>query len=377
MRIRVSVFCVPFLVFMIILCFYVIAEAAGSDRDAIITKELDCVAHNLSKDKGLDWAEVCYTKERSMYEADPVFVNADNPAPALTDEYDMDAHNAPYTRFEKEPPETNYYYRFFDLENPLNTIEFGTEAFSYWYEEELFMELEGYMWGVYAVYTHRSSFNEHFETWKDAFSTENAINVFRIDVRGSYGLLDYDSNGSGTNDDEDHYTFEIRGILGEDIPVNDTLRVTPYFGVGYRYLLDDNGGGATSTGALTYDRESQYCYVPLGIEAEKKLNDNWSLGANLEFDLFIDGQQKSHLGDAIEGFDTVSNDQKDGYGFRGSVRLVREGENVDFSVEPFFRYWHIEDSEISLVTYSGVAVGYGLEPENETSELGVKISARF
>lgn len=41
------------------------------------------------------------------------------------------------------------------------------------------------------------------------------------------------------------------------------------------------------------------------------------------------------------------------------------------------RYWNIEDSEETAITYSGTLIGYGYEPENNTIEYGVKLAVKF
>ena len=103
------------------------------------------------------------------------------------------------------------------------------------------------------------------------------------------------------------------------------------------------------------------------------MKNDWSWGVTVEYDVFIDGNQTSHLEDGNVGYDTSTNDQNDGYGLRGSVRVMKQTDAIDFFVEPFVRYWDIEDSEVSLTTVNGAVVGAGLEPTNNTTEYGLKI----
>ncbi|MBZ0165495.1 MAG: hypothetical protein K8I00_01720, partial [Candidatus Omnitrophica bacterium] len=146
---------------------------------------------------------------------------------------------------------------------------------------------------------------------------------------------------------------------------------------GYRYLNDDSAGKRTTTGAAGYERESNYLYLPLGIGYTLPLEEGWTVAAKVEYDVFLTGEQKSHLGDAITGLNTVKNDQDSGWGVRGSVKISRETERFDFFVEPYIRYWEADDSEISAITYSGVLVGFGLEPENNSLETGARIGISF
>lgn len=50
-------------------------------------------------------------------------------------------------------------------------------------------------------------------------------------------------------------------------------------------------------------------------------------------------------------------------------------KEVDFLIEPFVRYWNIEQSETENITYSGALWGYGWEPENNSTEIGIRLSA--
>jgi hypothetical protein len=46
-------------------------------------------------------------------------------------------------------------------------------------------------------------------------------------------------------------------------------------------------------------------------------------------------------------------------------------------IEPFIRYWSIQESEERDITYSGILIGSGVEPKNYSMEYGVKISVCF
>ena len=173
------------------------------------------------------------------------------------------------------------------------------------------------------------------------------------------------------------YCAEIRGMAGYDFKFSDDILLTPYFGIGYRYLNDDSSGKITSTGAAGYERESNYIYSPLGIECTLQTDDDWSIGITTEYDIFWQGRQISHLNDANSAYNQVKNTQNDGYGARGSLKLKKKSQKLDFTIEPFIRYWNIKKSNDSNVTYSGVIIGYGYEPKNNTTEYGVKFGLYF
>ncbi|OGW98450.1 MAG: hypothetical protein A2Z81_08360 [Omnitrophica WOR_2 bacterium GWA2_45_18] len=247
-------------------------------------------------------------------------------------------------------------------EKSKKTFELGTEASWIKYEEPDVMEEEGVMGGLNASLSER---------WANHV-------VVQADGHINWGSVDYDSNGTGSIDNISDFLGEARVSAGYDFYVLEASRVTPYVGFGYRYLLDEIGGETSSTGALGYDRESNYFYVPIGFETQTAINDSWRLGFTLEYDLFISGKQKSHLEDAIAGLDTLENDQDEGWGARGSIRLTKVSDRFDFFLEPFVRYWNIAQSDTKSITYSGTPIGVvGYEPKNNSTQGGVKLGMQF
>lgn len=239
---------------------------------------------------------------------------------------------------------------------PKYSFDLGTEISYIKYKEPGVMREEGVMSGIDASYTYHSGI------------------MLRADGRYSYGQVDY--KNSGTLDNVDDYMLEFRGLGGYDFAVLKATTLTPYIGIGYRYLNDDLKG-TSSTGALGYERESNYIYSPIGVETITDLDEGWSIGATLEYDIFWKGIQKSHLSDTGLGLNDVENNQNKGFGIRGSIKLLKKAEKFDVVVEPFIRYWNIKKSEETPITYSGTIIGYGYEPKNNSTEIGCKLAIKF
>lgn len=260
---------------------------------------------------------------------------------------------------------------------PKDSFEIGTEISYFEYEEPNFMEEDGVLAGIFGTYTRTIHENQPHQGFGDLFRGGNGFNSFTVDARFLYGKVDYTSTNTGSLDSIDDFLFEIRGLTGYDFPLSNDRLITLFLGLGYRYLNDDSSGDLTTTGAAGYERESNYLYLPVGVRFFTPVDEAWSVTASVEYDWFLTGQQDSHLEDAIAGLNTIENDQKDGWGVRGSVKIKREGERFDFFVEPYVRYWKVDDSEVSPITYMGVAVGFGLEPENNSMETGARIGLSF
>jgi hypothetical protein len=240
----------------------------------------------------------------------------------------------------------------------------GPEIYSFKYKEPGIMEEEGIFYGIHFGCTSRE--------WISAppKNSSKGGGMFRAEGRLAFGQVDYDG-GLGDLDTGEIYpysinnindlVFEGRFLLGADMLIRDTLG-TIYSGIGYRYLNDD-----PSFDPYSYERESNYLYIPLGSEIYTSFKADWYWGARIEFDYLLWGMQRSHLSDI--GYYDVDNRQNSGYGYRASVRFEHKSNDAVFAIEPFFRYWDIDDSEVEYAGYGF----YGLEPANETKEIGIQL----
>ena len=243
-------------------------------------------------------------------------------------------------------------------------FDIGPEVYSFEYEEPGLMDEEGIFYGIRLGYTDR----EWVPTSQQAIPSDGG-RMMRAEGRFAYGQVDYDGHlmdGTPyTTGNIDDWAFEGRFLLGGDWLTSSALN-TLYAGVGYRYLLDK-----MSSDPVGYDRESNYLYVPVGFQLDSSSELGWSLGFNAEFDIFIVGVQRSHLSDI--GLLDVDNRQDSGYGYRASVKLQHKSKEAIFIIEPFFRYWDIDRSEIEF----DIFVGPIWEPANETTEYGISVIWMF
>jgi hypothetical protein len=256
-------------------------------------------------------------------------------------------------------------------EKPVNLLktmqpgnfEFGPDAYYYRYREPD-MKQTGYFYGVQAAYTYRN--------WLPAYYSGDNSDIklmVRMEARLDWGVVDYDGELVNTETDETTpYKFdnkhdsigEFRLLIGPDFPKADVVD-TIYSGIGYRYLNDDESGDP-----FGYDRRSNYLYWPIGFKTLRNLSGKWLLSANAEFDLLLHGSQSSDLSDF--GYGTVHNKQNSGYGVRGAVGFEYTTKEVAVIIQPFIRYWDIDESEVDN--------GF-VEPKNNTTEIGLDLVFRF
>lgn len=87
--------------------------------------------------------------------------------------------------------------------------------------------------------------------------------MFKWDGRFSMGNLDYSSSGTGTMSDKRNYSFETRLSLDRDIKASKSVRITPFLGVGYRYLFDRSSGRTITTENWYMDGSQPECGFPV------------------------------------------------------------------------------------------------------------------
>ena len=299
--------------------------------------------------------------------------------------------------------------------HPLTAVDFGLELHSFHYEQEKHWPLayyityleplqvthDGLLCGAFASYTHRLNHNRPIESLGDIFRNGNGTNFFKVE--GSYvtGEVNYDVSVLDESDGYDTWEFDVRGLIGYDIPSQDySFLITPFFGFGYRGLhIEDAGGWVDYADAFwNYDRDMDYGYLPLGLQVQKDFQKKWRMELSVEYDWVVFGNLTSHFdqpGFIVVGtgaaagkmlqMEKMENDQDEGYGVRASAKIIKVHEPFDIFVEPFIRYWNINASESSHYHFvdqeggryvaSGTNVNY--EPENTTIECGFRMGLRY
>ena len=214
------------------------------------------------------------------------------------------------------------------------------------YEEPDVMSEEGVLAGISAGY--RAGFG------KGLFC--------RIGGSYSAGTLHYSTDASRRmrlRADTPNQILDVRGETGLLWPRNEWT-FGPYAGVGYRFLVDDLPSINNLEG---YRREQAYLYLPLGLEAGLSAWALWKVSGRLEYDLFIEGRNRS-IGEKMK--------QEAGYGVRCSVAADYVREFAWFRggrVETFVQYWSVKESTLSA--------GGFYEPENSSIIFGLSVAGEF
>ncbi len=248
---------------------------------------------------------------------------------------------------------------FAGTHNKRHSLEIAYEHSSYKYTEPGLMKLSGHKNGVSASYMMRSILSTDFNDDDRSFAMLN--------FRYMTGDTDYDGgiqywDGSSWQvtpysvDGLDDYYFEADMKLGQTYQLGSPLTLYPYFGVGWRQLrnhLDQAGPGG-------YQRTQTYVYIPLGAHLEWDMTQQFTLTFKGEFDWMVYGNNNSG--------DDLSFKQSQGYGLRVSAKGQINLDKIGVFMEPFYRYWHIQNSTVEY--------GY-VEPKNNTKEYGLRLGIAF
>lgn len=142
-----------------------------------------------------------------------------------------------------------------------------------------------------------------------------------------YNLGRTEYAGTGTKTGVPQSYWEARVLIGRSYQANDET-LSPYIGIGYRSLYNDNRG-PSSTGAIGYQRNVNYTYIPIGIISRKASTSNSNLETRLEYDYLLKGRVQSQLSDVIgyagytDATDAI-NTQTSGWGLRLSVSYLKD-----------------------------------------------------
>ena len=244
-----------------------------------------------------------------------------------------------------------------------HTFGVGFETFYIDNEEDTNPDVswDGMMYGGYLNY---------------AFHGSNSL-MIGADLSVTYGELTYDGflfpSGQQYSEDSEDWIVEVRGLIGNDFSVGSGIILTPFTGFGSRYWNDE------IQSRYGYEREVTYYYSPFGLMFAAPITGNWNWGINAEYDFFWGGKVESHLSDLGAGWSDADNewDVGDGYGVRGSIWFAGDvNDNVGMRIEPFVRYWDIDDSDIDTVnTPLGRAFVY--EPATTVFAAGVRVGLEF
>ena len=216
----------------------------------------------------------------------------------------------------------------------------------YAYKEPSLMALKGALAGI--DYTATVPFSRGF--------------FFKGDVRFAFGRHKYSSQSTGTHNNNPTYYYEMRPLFGKDFILSNQS-ISPFTGLGCRFLHHDGYGARSSTGHYGYHRTNTMIYIPVGLTHSFAFDEFSKIQTTIEYDQMIYGRQYSGI-DVDNSGKGISHKQKKGFGARFSTEYYQN----KWSIGPYITYWNIAESDVQK--------GY-IEPKNNTIEAGLKVAYTF
>lgn len=243
-------------------------------------------------------------------------------------------------------------------EKPATQWEIGTELYKETYQEYVFnhpyMQEDAHLFGLYG--------KMHYAI--DDVQSLQLLGRAAFGISRYKGAVQGEEFGSIIATGQHRYLVEMRGLYGFTLPT--PLALTPLIGAGYRQLTDR----LDQTGFGGYRRTSQYVYLSTGVEAHIPLNDTWSNTSSVMYQHLLSGRQTSGSAN-----NKLIHHQHKGYGIEVASTFSRKialGQKNAIGITPYYRYWSIADSSITMKNHTPT-----MEPHNTTQEVGVRVSYQF
>jgi hypothetical protein len=246
-------------------------------------------------------------------------------------------------------------------------FEAGLEAFQIGYKEfdegDLFIREEGHMLGIHLSYVQPI-----------------AGGLFgRVILSGAAGSVDYDPLDEPVIEDIDQSQGRVELHLGYDFMLGGGASVTPFIGYGARLFEDESGGCETESGRLGFDREITYNYIPVGLAASIPVGGRKRLNLSGQYNHLVGGDVNNFFSRIEPDVPDVALEFNGGHGLEASAMLsLPVGRRNAVNIGPFIRTWtwtlrQLHDRQPGRSHRSDRPD----EPENRTTEVGVRVSFSF
>jgi hypothetical protein len=204
----------------------------------------------------------------------------------------------------------------------------------------------------------------------------------RARLSAGFGSVDYrapDPGGDARIRNVDQTIGQLELHLGKDFKIGGASTLTAFAGLGARSLRDGSGGREATDGSLGYDREVNYAYVPVGLEARLPVSKASAILLSAQYNWVVGGDSTSRFSDIDSELPDVELELDRGHGFEASAAFQTKVGSHALSFGPFVRHWKIGRSESFIVANTDDPADQleFYEPKNRTTELGLRLTFGF
>ena len=201
------------------------------------------------------------------------------------------------------------------------------------------------------------------------YSVYNLFAVILIDL--SHASADVNYKGAGEIKGIRGEMYELRSMMGRAFYVNNSYRLTPYLGLGYRHSSVDSSNDISSTGVAGYKSQQTYLYNPIGVEIQQLMGDNaWVMGGRFEYDSLLLSTNETRL-TASAAYKSVDLSQKEGRGYRFYLNFRRflDTNGSGVVIEPFYKSWEVFGASLKNTSTASI--------KHNAEEWGVALMLSF
>jgi hypothetical protein len=187
----------------------------------------------------------------------------------------------------------------------------------------------------------------------------------------SYANGDVDYQGAGKINDIKNEVYALQAMIGRAFYFNDSYRVTPFLGLGYRRSAVDSRGEVSTISVAGVKSQQTYVHNPIGIEIQELMGESaWVVGGRFEYNIPLMAQNETVLG-AVDTYQPVSVKHRKGrgYHFYLDFRRFLNNDGSGIVVEPFYKYWQLSGTNGNNL--------FGSTADHSSNEWGVALMVSF
>ena len=203
----------------------------------------------------------------------------------------------------------------------------------------------------------------------------------KIFTEFSFGDDTYDGTtqtGTPISFSSDNYQFFFRGEinLGYNFAITPNISIIPYTGYGFRVWNRGQTQIRSIDGmnVMTIKEEYSWHYIPVGIAADFKISNRFSIEPNAGARFMFYGKMDVMFSQLDPGFNNPDVKLGNRIGYYAEIPLrYRFSKNWSVILKPWYAYDEIGQSDTVDLTYYGQTVGALYEPPSVTHQYGINV----
>jgi hypothetical protein len=230
-------------------------------------------------------------------------------------------------------------------------------------DEPLKSNETGFLPGLHVSYSYQGVNNPLYG--KFIFEYTDAKTDYDGSTQAGMPIKSKTNNRFNTWEGNIGYTFKAQpGVLPADI--------TFYTGFGYRYW---NRG---LDGQLPYSEEYSWKYIPVGLRGTFRINEKWTGEVNVALWIMFDSEIQVNFSDLDPNFNNPKQSLGNDLGWKIEVPFdYMLLKHWSLELAPSYEFYAFGKSDPFTITYAGVPVLSGYEPDSRTNIYSIRLGVKL